>query len=103
MSEEWVEIENKDGNIVKFEVENQQVQGIYNGYKVVNSWKQHNITDENTGNEYQFIGSTVLDKKLESIQNGEKIRIVYKGVKKGSKNLYKDFAVFKFVQLHEVV
>ena len=51
------------------------------------------IIEVNPGNMATLYGTTVLDRKMKSVNVGEIVRITYLGEKEGKKGKYKDFKV----------
>lgn len=81
----------------KFENAGQSLEGLYNGFTEHTSsltGKENRLYELlNDGDAFHFWSTTVLDRRMAQIKQGDYIRVTYLGKKGEPPRVYKDFAI----------
>ena len=94
---EWKKVETSQSNMWNFQ-EDKELEGVYIGCDEgvgQNESLVHHLKKDD-GTVVDFWGKTVLDRQLENVENGTKVKIIYKGKAKSAKTgrEFHDFDVF---------
>ena len=98
---EWEKIEPGLLPVVKFEAEGDSVEGILIAKKEnigANNSKAYVL--ELPNKEFKHVwGTTVLDNKMQLIKEGDRVRIIYRGIQKNAKK--QDTKIFEVLRFKE--
>ena len=88
----WNKVENEFWNPEK---EGDHIQGVYVDKKLEVGKHKSNVyvVKQEGGKLINAFGSTVLDDSMIGVEKGQQVKIVYKGMVKGSNAEYKDYDV----------